>query len=134
MKLSLRSSLVLLKIKTRDWMFMYLLLVVMQQIFKVCKASLIFTFISTINNMFQVKLMVGGVMGVYNFHQKDIATHAHHLNQFVFPLFLYSGSFHQYQDQFMLFHKNLSDLNAGEQKGSDQHGHHMLSSFGTCLF
>ena len=44
-------------------MFMCQLLVVMSLTFKVCKVSLIFTSISTINNIFVIVSLVGGCHG-----------------------------------------------------------------------
>ena len=49
-------------------MFMCQLVVVMSLTFKAHKVSLIFTSIFTINNIFVIVLVVGGVMGVHRFH------------------------------------------------------------------
>ena len=68
-------------------MFMYQLLVVMSLTFKVYKASLIFTFIFTINNIFVTVLVVGGCHGVYRFDSKV-------MESIVFPSFCHSGLFH----------------------------------------
>ena len=44
-------------------MFMCQLLMVMSLIFKACKVSLISTSIFTINNIFVIVLVIGGVIG-----------------------------------------------------------------------
>ena len=68
MKIRIKSRQVLFLIKIKGSMFMWQLLVIMSLTFKVYKVSLIFTFIFTINNIFVIVLVIGGVMGVYRFH------------------------------------------------------------------
>ena len=68
MKIRIKSRQVLFLIKIKGSMFMWQLLVIMSLTFKVYKVSLIFTIIFTINNIFVIVLVIGGVMEVYRFH------------------------------------------------------------------
>ena len=67
---------------------MYQLLVVISLISKVCKASLIFTFISIINNLFVLVVVVGGVMGGVEVHLKSYSNSLTLVKWYCFPFIL----------------------------------------------